>query len=113
MFDILDDFVFGPLNFIDRIIGAVNRSISPSKGGRFGKTYRITVPRIDKGGKRTGREVMAHLKRHGVPAFGYGYNSKSTWFYVRETQRAWATWLYNEKTQAMRTPKSNWKDRQR
>ncbi len=106
MLDFLDDYLFGPMNWLERVFGVANRAIKPSRGGRFGPTVQIRVRRLDKGGRVPFRRVVDHLRTYGVATFDHGYNSQYQWFSVRKTQIKFATWLYNNGT--LRTPKHAW-----
>ena len=106
MLDFLDDYLFGPFNWIERVFGFAHRLRKPSRGGRFGATVRIAVLRLDKGGKLPFRRVTDHLRHYGVATFDHGYDAQYHYFRVRKTQAKFAAWLYSNGK--LRTPKKAW-----
>lgn len=107
--DWLDKFVFGPMNFLERLFGAIKKASSPSKGGRFGKTALVVVPPVDSGGSYTFTECKNHLEAYGVKTFTYQHDDQNFYLEVRETQLGFAKWLLNN-GQGLRHPKSSWKN---
>lgn len=107
--DTMDKYIFGPVNFIDRIIGQIKKVFYPSSGGIFGKTAWVVLPRLDKGGTITMRQCVDHLQANGVPCFTKQHDDQNFYIEVRETQHRWATWLLDG-GKGPKKPKRNWKD---
>jgi hypothetical protein len=87
MMDFLDDFVFGPLNYIDRIEGMVRLAVRRDSGVQF------ALPRIDKGGDHIGVDVCDMLKKYGVDTFGKTHDAKHLYFLVGKRQAKWTAYL--------------------
>lgn len=107
--DWLDKFVFGPLNLLERLFGAIKKASSPSKGGRFGKTATVVIPRADKGGSYSLAQCKSHLEDYGVKTFTYQHDDQNMYMEVRETQLNFAKWLLGN-GEGLRHPKHAWKD---
>lgn len=85
LMDLLDDFVLGPMDWIDKLIAPLAlRSVRMDK---------IRIPRADKTGGATLNETLDHLRKHGVDCTPAGFNSSEMSFYVRRSQRRWLDWL--------------------
>lgn len=85
--DFMDDFVFGPLNFINRAEGLVRQKMNRCTAVRF------SILRIDKGGGHTRGDAREILKKYGVPIFGTTHDAKCLHFLVKSHQAAWAEYL--------------------
>jgi hypothetical protein len=85
--DFLDDFVFGPLNLINRVEGLIKLAIYHDRG------VRLAIPREDKGGKHSLPEVRALLRKYGVDSFGCTHDARNLYFSVKQRQAAWAEYL--------------------
>lgn len=86
-FDILDDWLLGPLNFIDRF----ERLITGTRFRDMG--YKLKIPRRDKGGKHTLSDVERILKRYGVAVYGRTHDANHMYFHVKKRQARWAEYL--------------------
>lgn len=85
--DLLDDFVFGPCNLIDRAEGLIS-------GIRYGDLgCQFAIPRADKGGPYTLTEVEDLLARYGVAVFGRTHDANHMYFKVKKRQARWAEYL--------------------
>lgn len=85
--DFLDNYVFGPLNLIDRAEGAVRLAARHDSGVRFG------VKRLDRGGQHSRPDVRRMLKRYGVDTFGITHDATNLYFLVGQRQASWAAYL--------------------
>lgn len=85
--DFMDDFVFGPINFINRAEGIIKQKAYRDTAVKF------SILRIDKGGTHTRGEVRAIIKKYEVPAFGTTHDSKCLHFLVKNRQAAWAEYV--------------------
>lgn len=85
--DVLDDFVFGPLNLIDRLEGVLS-------GLRYGDLgHQFAIPRVDKDGAHSLNECEAMLKRYGIAVYGRTHDAKRMYFHVKKRQAAWAEYV--------------------
>jgi hypothetical protein len=85
--DLLDDFVFGPCNLIDRAEGLLS-------GIRYGDMgHQFAIPRADKGGPFTLAEIEELLARYGVVVFGRTHDANHMYFHVKKRQARWAEYL--------------------
>lgn len=98
LMDILDDFVLGPLNLIDRFQGLTKGIIYRDLG------YRFAIPRIDKGGRFTLNEIEDLLKRYGVDVYGRTHDSQNMYFLVKRRQARWAEYLMLHAGVELRNP---------
>lgn len=85
--DLLDDYVFGPLNLVDLIEGIVRLTAYRDSGVRF------SILRLDRGGKYSRPEVRAILKKYGIASFGISHDSQCLHFLVKRRQAKWAEYL--------------------
>lgn len=85
--DLLDDFVFGPLNLINRAEGALHLWAYQDFGTQF------AIQREDKGGQHSLSGVRSILARYGVPLFGCTHDSRHIYFIVKRRQSVWAEYL--------------------
>lgn len=109
--DPLDKFAFGPLNLLDKLFGAIKKAARPSRRGRFGRTFRVVIPQMDKGGLVSFYQCKNHLESHGVRTFNYAHDDRNMYLYVRESQRSQAEALL--KGGELTPFGSKWKDRPR
>lgn len=98
MMDWLDDFIFGPLNVIDRLDGWIRGAMY----GDFG--YKIIIPRYDKGGKHTLNECNALLNHYGVAVYGRTHDSQNMYFKVKKRQARWAEYVLTQAGVEMKNP---------
>lgn len=82
--DFMDDFVFGPMNLINRAEGMVRLMIAGDTG------VKLSILRMDKGGKHSLREVQGILKTYGIDTFGCTHDSKHLHMIVKKRQSNWA-----------------------
>jgi hypothetical protein len=87
MIDFLDNFVFGPLNLIDRIEGMFRLAARRDSGVQFG------IKRLDKGGKHSRPEARNLLKKYGVDTFGITHDATNLYFLVGRRQAKWTAYL--------------------
>lgn len=85
--DLLDDWVFGPLNLIDRLEGLFKAALYGDMG------YRMTIPRVDKGGKHSLPNVQRTLKKYGVATYGCTHDANNMYFSVKKRQARWAEYI--------------------
>lgn len=82
--DLLDDFVFGPFNLIDRIEGILTGIRYRDLGHQF------AIPRADKGGPLTLAEIEDLLARYSVAVYGRTHDANRMYFHVKKRQARWA-----------------------
>ncbi len=87
LFDFLDDYVYGPLNYIDRAEGLIKAILYQDSGHRF------AIPRVDKGGKYNQRQIENLLVRYGVAVYSRTYDAKCRYFRVKKRQARWAEYV--------------------
>ncbi|MEZ4674342.1 MAG: hypothetical protein R2932_08880 [Caldilineaceae bacterium] len=87
LFDFLDNYVYGPLNYIDRGEGLIKAIIYQDSGHRF------AIPRVDKGGKYNLRQIENLLTRYGVAVYSRTYDAKCRYFRVKKRQARWAEYV--------------------
>lgn len=87
LFDFLDNFIYGPLNYLDRIEGLFKAGWYQDTGHRF------AMPRIDKGGRYDLRQVETLLNRYGVAVFCRTYDANNRYFRVKKRQARWAEYI--------------------
>lgn len=85
--DLLDDFVFGPFNLIDRAEGLLSGIRYKDMGRQF------AIPRVDKGGPFTLAEIEDLLARYGVAVYGRTHDANHMYFHVKKRQARWAEYL--------------------
>lgn len=96
--DILDDFVLGPLNMIDRLEGMIKGIMYKDMG------YQLVIPRYDKGGKLTLNEAEAILRTYGVEVYRRTHDSQNMYFNVKKRQARWAEYLLLHAGAELRNP---------
>lgn len=87
LMDFLDNFIFGPLNLINRLEGLVRLGYYQDSGVRF------ALLRLDKGGTHTLPEVRSLLHRYGIVLFGCTHDAQCIYFTVKKRQATWAEYL--------------------
>ncbi|MBX3013021.1 MAG: hypothetical protein KF832_16005 [Caldilineaceae bacterium] len=87
LWDFLDDYVYGPLNYVDRIEGLWKAIQYQDTGHTF------TIPRQDKGGKYSLYQVEELLERYGIVLFCRTFDAQYRYFRVKERQAEWAEYL--------------------
>jgi len=87
IWDFLDNFIYGPLNYIDRIEGLFKAAWYQDRGHRF------TMLRIDKGGQYSLRQVEELLDRYGVAVYARTYDANYRYFRIKKRQARWAEYL--------------------
>jgi len=114
--DLMDDFVFGPMNLIGRAVGAIRSAMRRSRSRRTHKhaasaTVRVAIPRPDKGGKVAALDVIKHVQRWGVDVVGgreaATHDARNIYIVIPMRQLEWYRWLYNDGE--LRTPKRGWR----
>lgn len=85
--DLLDDFVLGPLNLIDRVEGLLMGLGYRDMGRQF------TIRRLDKGGTHSLNECEGILKEYGVAVYGRTHDATNMYFLVKNRQADWAEYL--------------------
>lgn len=83
----LDDYVWGPVNLIDRVERIVTSIRLLDRGHQF------AMLRIDRGGDHYLREVSDILRTYGIPIFGRTHNGTFMFFHVTRRQRDWAQFV--------------------
>ncbi len=101
LMDLLDDFVFGPLNLINRAEGLLRLLIYRDSGVRF------AILREDKGGLHSLAQVRTILKRYGVVLFGCTHDAQCIYFTVKKRQADWAEYLLLHAGVALHNPPIN------
>ena len=85
--DILDDFVLGPLNLIDRIEGLLS-------GARYGDAgHQFKIRRVDKDGSHSLNECEDILKKYHIAVYGRTHDANHMYFHVKKRQAAWAEYV--------------------
>lgn len=85
--DFMNDFIFGPLNIIDRGEGLIKRMVYRDTAVKF------SILKIAKGGTHTRADVQAILDRYGVVTFGHTHDGTCQHFLVKSRQAVWAEYL--------------------
>lgn len=102
--DLMDDFVFGPMNLIGRAVGAIRSATRRSRSKRThshaaSATVRVAIPRTDKGGKVPALDVIEHVHRWGVDVVGgreaATHDARNIYIVIPIRQLEWYRWLYN------------------
>lgn len=96
--DFLDNFVYGPMNYIDRFEGLVKSSIYWDTG------YRFAILRLDKGGKHSLAEVSNLLQSYGIAIYCRTYDADNRYFRVKKRQAIWAEYLLLHAGVDLRSP---------
>lgn len=87
MMDFLDDWIFGPLNLIDRLHGLI-------RGVAYGDLgHKFTVRYADRGGHHSRAEIEAMLKKYGIAVYGRTHDANCLHFLVKKRQASWADYL--------------------
>lgn len=116
LMDIMDDFVFGPMNLIGRIVRLVAGALRTSKARNKYKqaandTTVIALRRIDKKGEVDPLTLIRHMTRNGVDIIGgtngVTHDSQNIYITLATRQLPWFNWLYNGGE--LRSPKRSWK----
>lgn len=87
LWDLLDDFVLGPFNVIDRVEGIVSGIRYRDMGHRF------CFPRTDKGAEHCLVDIERMLNKYGVVVYGRTHDARNMYFLVKKRQAAWAEYL--------------------
>lgn len=87
LWDFLDNYIYGPLNYIDRIEGLIKAAKYHDSG------YRFAIPRHDKGGKYSLIQVEELLSTYGVAVFCRTFDADNHYFRVKNRQAEWAEYL--------------------
>lgn len=87
MIDFLDDYLFGPLNLIDRFTGLL-RGIGYGDLG-----HKFTVRYADRGGHHSRAEIEAMLNKYGIAVYGRTHDANCMHFLVKKRQAGWADYL--------------------
>ena len=85
--DFMNDYIFGPLNVLDRGEGMIKRLIYRDTAVKF------SILKIAKGGTHTRADVQAILDRYGVATFGHTHDGTCQHFLVKNRQAVWAEYL--------------------
>ena len=96
--DFLDDFIFGPLNYFDRLEGLVSGAIYRDLG------YQMAVLYPDRGGRHTRDEVEALLRHYGIAVYGRTHDAQHMYFRVKKRQARWAEYLLLHANVALTSP---------
>lgn len=111
MWDIIDN-LFGPLNYLDRIIGWAQ--IATRRGSRrrqrYGRTamVRVKIPYGDRTpGVASPQVIRAHMAKYHVGLYGYTHDANHWYASVPRRQHQWFLWLYNDGR--LRSPATSWK----
>lgn len=96
--DFLDDFIFGPLNYFDRLEGLVRGAIYRDLG------YQMAVLYPDRGGRHTRDEVEALLRHYGIAVYGRTHDAQHMYFRVKKRQARWAEYLLLHANVALTSP---------
>ena len=85
--DLLDDYLFGPMNLINRLEGTLRLLFAQDRGVRF------AILRQDKGGKHSLREVQELLQRYHIATFGCTHDAKHLYFLTKARQASWTEYI--------------------
>ena len=99
LLDLLDDYLFGPMNLINRFEGRFRLLLAQDGGQRF------AILRQDKGGQHSLSEVQALLQRYHIATFGCTHDAQHLYFMVKARQASWAEYLLLCAGVDMRNPK--------
>lgn len=87
LWDFLDNYIYGPLNYIDRIEGLIKATKYRDSG------YRFAIPRQDKGGEHSLSQVEDLLNTYGIPVFCRTFDADNHYFRIKNRQAEWAEYL--------------------
>ncbi|MEZ4726883.1 MAG: hypothetical protein R3E79_07090 [Caldilineaceae bacterium] len=87
LWDFLDNYIYGPLNYIDRIEGLIKAAKYHDSGHCF------AIPRHDKGSKHSLRQVEELLNTYGIAVFCRTFDADNHYFRVKNRQAEWAEYL--------------------
>lgn len=85
--DFLDNYVYGPLNYVDRIEGLIKAAKYYDSG------YRFAIQRQDKGGEHSLSQVEELLNTYGIAVFCRTFDANNHYFRVKNRQAEWAEYL--------------------
>lgn len=88
--DFADDWVFGPMNLIDRLQGVVMGLVHRDMGHKFSVRYH------DRGGNHTRAEVEALLRKYHIAVYGRTHDSQNMHFLVKKRQAGWAEYIMQQ-----------------
>lgn len=95
--DFLDDFVFGPVDILDKLDAWLTLAFAPASRKRQPHSRfafeTISIPRSDKRAGPSLNEVIDYLAKFGVVAVRSGFDSRSMYFQVRRNQKRWVDLL--------------------
>ena len=98
LMDFLDDFIFGPLNYFDRLEGLLRGVLYHDLGYQFAVLY------PDRGGKHSRKEVEMLLRHYGIAVYGRTHDSKHMYFRVKKRQARWAEYILLHAGVALTSP---------
>jgi len=100
LMDLLDDFILGPLNWVDRLEWLVRGALYGDFGAKF------AIPRADKSENDapTLNEVERLLKRYGIAVYGRTHDSRNMYFHVKNRQARWAEYILLHAGVKLRNP---------
>jgi len=87
LMDFLDDYIIGPLNWIDRLDGLISGVKYKDLG------YQVSILYHDRGGNHSRAEIEEILTRYGIDTFGHTHDSKHMHFRVKHRQARWAEYI--------------------
>ncbi len=87
LMDLLDDYLFGPMNLINQFEGVFKLLLAQNRGVRF------AILRQDKGGEHSLREVQELLRRYHIDTFGCTHDAKHLYFLTKARQASWAEYI--------------------
>lgn len=87
IWDLLDDFILGPFNLIDRAEGL----ITGIRHGDLG--HQFAIGRADKGADHCLADVERILKEFHIDVYGRTHDSQRIYFHVKNRQAGWAEYL--------------------
>lgn len=101
LWDFLDNYIYGPLNYVDRIEGLIKAAKYQDAGHQF------AIPRPDKGGKYALRKIEKLLQEYGVAVFCRTFDADNHYFRVKQRQAEWAEYLMLLKGVELQSPLIN------
>ena len=87
LMDILDDYILGPFNLIDRVEGLLSAIRYRDAGHQF------TIRRMDKGGSHSLNECEAMLRVYGIAVYGRTHDATHMYFHTKRRQADWAEYV--------------------
>lgn len=91
--DFLDDFIFGPLNWINRFEGLLSAARYQDTGHRF-KIYRIRkIPPKTRCKPHSLNDVRELLGKYKIPCYGLTHDATYMYFSVKKRQARWAEYV--------------------